>query len=230
MIGPIIGNQGKVVRFSQLIAGVGPTGGGRGMMSVSRGLLLGLIAAAAVAQERFPTMPSVHGRMPCGSCQAPAIMRPQATIAPTSEAGERLRVSGHVYEADGVTPAPDVVLFLYHTDAAGLYNQPNDPLNPRLYGWVRADRTGGYQFDTIRPAPYPSHTGPAHIHVHVFGPDRPEWFIDEFRFADDPLLPGRDRALPAELGRFSPVVTLTRGPDGVWTGVRDIKLDRGQAR
>jgi protocatechuate 3,4-dioxygenase beta subunit len=78
-----------------------------------------------------------------------------------------------------------MVLFLYHTDASGFYNHPNSPLNPRLYGWVRTESTGHYEFESIRPAAYPSHTEPAHIHVHVFGPNRPEWFTDEFRFADD---------------------------------------------
>ena len=177
------------------------------------------------AQEKFPTMASVQGRMPCGSCLSPATISWSATIVPDSEPGERMVITGTVYEPDGTTPAPSITIFVYHTDAKGHYNSPDDALNPRIYGWVRTGADGRYEMRTIRPAPYPSVTTPAHIHVHVYGPARPEWFIPEYWFEGDPLIPEKDRDLPARLGRFSPVVRLTRDGDGVWRGVRDIRLE-----
>jgi protocatechuate 3,4-dioxygenase beta subunit len=135
-----------------------------------------------------------------------------------------MSISGVVYEPDG-SPAQGVVLFLYHTDASGLYSRPNDPLNPRLHGWVRTDRRGRYEFETVRPGPYPGTRVPAHTHVHAFGPNRPEWFIEEFRFSDDPFLSDEERSLPKEKGAASSVVLLVAGPDGVWHGTRDIHLD-----
>ena len=185
---------------------------------------------ASRAQERFPTMASLQGRMPCGSCKPPSTISPQGTIAPPSEAGERLVVSGTVYQEDGRTPASDITIFLYQTDAAGHYNSPDDSLNPRLYGWVRTGANGRYEFRTIKPGPYPEVTTPAHIHVHVFGPGRPEWFIPEYWFDGDPLIPGRDRDLPDRLGRLSPVVRLSRDGDGGWRGVRDIRLEKPRGR
>ena len=69
------------------------------------GMSLAFGSPCSFAQERFPTMASLQGRMPCGSCTLPSTISSQATIAPPSEAGERLVISGTVYEPDGVTPA-----------------------------------------------------------------------------------------------------------------------------
>jgi protocatechuate 3,4-dioxygenase beta subunit len=154
------------------------------------------------------------------------VITSRATIVSPSEPGERLVISGTVYEPDGVTPAPETTVFVYHTDASGHYNSPDDALNPRLHGWVRTDADGRYEFRTIRPAPYPQLTTPAHIHVHVFGPGRAEWFLPEYWFEGDPLIPAKDRDLPARLGPFSPVVRLTRDTDGEWRGQRDIRLEK----
>jgi protocatechuate 3,4-dioxygenase beta subunit len=195
--------------------------------------VLGVCAAAggpSGAMERFPSMPSLQGQMPCGSCKDPAAIPSRATIVPASEPGERLVVSGTVYDTDGVTPVPAITIFVYHTDAKGHYNSPDDALNPRLYGWVSTDKDGRYEFRTIRPAPYPQVTTPAHIHVHVYGPGRPEWFIPEYFFEGDPLIPARDRDLPARMGSFSPVVRLTRDGEGSWQGRRDIRLDPPRPR
>ena len=90
---------------------------------------------------------------------------------------------------------------------------------------MRSDPSGHYEIETIRPGSYPGQSIPAHIHAHAFGVQRPEWFIDEFRFAGDPFLPERHRTLPETLGRLSPVVKLTKGADAVWRGTRDIRLD-----
>ena len=109
-------------------------------------------------------------------------------------------------------------------------NSPDDALNPRLYGWVRTDTNGRYEFRTIKPAPYPQVTTPAHIHVHVFGPGRPEWFIPEYWFEGDPLIPAKDRDLAVRLGRFSPVVRLTKDHDGGWRGQRDIRLEKAASQ
>ena len=139
-------------------------------------------------------------------------------------------ISGTIYEPDGVTPARDITLFVFHTDAKGHYNSRDDAFDPRLYGWVRTGTDGRYEFRTIKPGPYPQVTNPAHIHAHVFGPGRPEWFIPEYWFEGDPLIPAQDRDLPARLGRFSPVVRLTKDSDGGWRGQRDIRLEKPAIR
>jgi hypothetical protein len=63
---------------------------------------------------------------------------------PRSDARDRRRPP-----ADGVTPAAGVILYAYHTDAAGLYGRtPN--ADPRIQGWVRTDKAG--RFSSSRSA------------------------------------------------------------------------------
>ena len=168
----------------------------------------------------------------CEGCEAAHMGRPRelassVRIAPEGEPGEPLEMRGRVLRLDGRTPAPGVVLYLYHTDAKGIY--PPAPgaegfvrRHGRLRGWVKTDARGEYAFRTIRPAAYPSREEPAHIHVIVSEPGLNEYYIDDYVFDDDPLL------TPARRGRLrqqggSGVVNLVK-KDGVWRGARDIVL------
>jgi hypothetical protein len=69
-------------------------------------------------------------------------------------------------------------------------------------------------------------TANRHIHVHVWSNSMPEHFFPEYWFAGDPLIKPADAARFQGMGTFSPIVTLMRGPDGVWHGRRDFRLDR----
>jgi protocatechuate 3,4-dioxygenase beta subunit len=169
---------------------------------------------------------STGGRAICSKCEAPANIAASITLAQQGEPGEPMEISGTVYERDGRTPAAGVVLFVYHTDATGHYDPEDDPFAPRLRGWMRTGSDGHYRFRSVRPAPYPNHSEPAHIHVHIWSDTMPEHFLPEYWFADDPLIKPADAAHFRDLDSFSPIVKLTRGSDGVWRGVRDIRLDR----
>ena len=90
---------------------------------------------------------------------------------------------------------------------------------------MKTDREGRYRFRTIRPAPYPNARIPAHIHPIVKEPQRNEYYIDEYVFADDPLVTGKERERMEGRGGTG-VVDLARNNDGVWVGRRDIILGR----
>lgn len=167
-----------------------------------------------------------------GVVDAPAELSWTGRIAPESEPGELLEIEGVVYKEDGVTPAKDVVLYLYHTNAAGLYpkTRPDDGTNRwrhgALRGFLRTGADGRYRFRTIRPAPYPGDTTPAHIHCTITAPEIPEYWIEDFNFEGDPFLSpqaeqGHDR------GGFPNIVTLERDANGVFRGTRNIRLVRG---
>jgi protocatechuate 3,4-dioxygenase beta subunit len=169
----------------------------------------------------------------CDGCDAiydgmPAELGPTMTIAAPDEPGERMELSGVVYRRDGRTPAPDVILYVYHTDATGHYSPAPGQTGSarrhgRLRGWMRTGRDGAYAFSTIRPAAYPGRAIPAHVHPVVKEPDANEYYLDEYRFDDDPLLTAEERA-KAENRGGSGIIHLTRSPAGVWTGRRDIVL------
>jgi protocatechuate 3,4-dioxygenase beta subunit len=100
-----------------------------------------------------------------------------------------MRIEGVVYRPDG-TPAPDVVVYAYHTDSGGLYSRgtPETEASRRhglLRGWVRTGPTGRYSFDTVKPGPYPGQSIPAHIHLTVLEPGRRPYWIDDIVFAGE---------------------------------------------
>jgi len=111
--------------------------------------------------------PTLSGGAPCGSCNAPREPSSKTVIPPAHEPGEPLVITGHVFKADGKTPAEGMVLWVYHTDRTGYYNAQDDASHPRLNGWMQIGGDGKYEFRTIRPGPYPHRTTPAHIHAHV---------------------------------------------------------------
>lgn len=153
-----------------------------------------LTVSACFAQDK-----KVGG--PCEGCEAiyespvpfgklkSVVLLPDATW----EGKKPLGINGTVYKADGKTPAAGVVLYLYHTDETGHYAKKGDEKgwakrHGYIRGWVRTDEKGFYKFVTLRPAPHPGRTDPAHIHIVVKEPGLNDYYIDEFLFADDPLL------------------------------------------
>jgi protocatechuate 3,4-dioxygenase beta subunit len=150
----------------------------------------------------------------------------QTVLVSKEEPGTPLVVSGKIFKADGKTPAGDLTIYVYHTDARGLYSEEDgngrEP-NPRLKGWMQTDREGRYEFRTIKPAPYPNSRNRAHIHSKVYGGGQAELRIEDFVFEDDPLVPSDVRARFANQGTFSPVMKVER--DGALLRcVRDIRL------
>ena len=124
------------------------------------------------------------------------------TVAGPQEPGDRLVVSGTVYKADGATPAPAVVLYVYQTDHTGLYNAHRGA-PPRLRGWMRTDAQGRYEYSTVRPAPYPGGRIAAHVHTQLWGGGFPPQWNTELLFANDPRVPDHERHDSAAAGRFA---------------------------
>jgi protocatechuate 3,4-dioxygenase beta subunit len=121
------------------------------------------------------------------------------TSAGWTQNGQKLLITGTIYNLDGKTPAPDVILYYYHTDIDGYYaNNPDlDQQVERhgyIRGWVKSDKNGKYSIYTVRPAPYPNTDFEAHIHPAIKEPNiEKEYYIDEFVFDDDKLLTGEKR-------------------------------------
>ncbi len=163
------------------------------------------------------------------SGQAPRIAdkdAPSKIIIPSKEEpGERIRVTGTVFDEEG-KPIEGVSLYVYHTDANGLYTPTgNDNRNSRLRGYMRTDRQGRYEFSTIRPGSYPNTRNPAHIHYVVTATGYGEK-VFEIVFEGDPFINDRIRAdAKQEDGTFS-IRRLERDREGVLHCAQDIKLRR----
>ena len=134
---------------------------------------------------------------PCEGCEAVFEFgdRPLAavdTLPDFQDPGPRLKLTGTVYQADGETPAPGVVLYIHHTNQEGIYPPGEHPKGWQarhgyIRGWVRTGADGQYTFYTLRPASYPDSRNPAHVHAFVLEP-RGYYYLEAYHFADDPLL------------------------------------------
>ncbi len=152
----------------------------------------------------------------------------QTTIASAAELGERMEISGIIYQLDGRTPAANVIFYVYHTDAKGLYAPAEGATegarrHGHLRGWIKTNQRGEYKFTSIRPAHYPNARGPAHIHAIVKEADKNEYWIDEYLFDDDQALK-REPPPKVENRGGSGIIHLTRNGDGTWVGRRNIVL------
>ena len=160
--------------------------------------------------------------------QAPQVAEKDAPskviIAAKEEPGERLIVTGQVFTPDGKTPLAGASVYVYHTDAKGLYTpETNDNRNPRLRGYMRTDAQGRYEFSTIKPAPYPNNRIAAHIHYVVNAPGHRER-VFEIVFEGDPNIDERMRADAANEESAFSIRTLTRDQQGVLRCAQDVKM------
>lgn len=140
----------------------------------------------------------------CDGCELmyigmPATINVADTSAGWYSAGQKLLVKGKVYKVDGKTPAPNVVIYYWQTDNDGNYT-PKDGMDESakrhgyIRGWVKTNESGEYSIYTVRPAPYPKRTDPAHIHASVKEPGiNNEYYIDDFVFNDDKFLTSAKR-------------------------------------
>jgi protocatechuate 3,4-dioxygenase beta subunit len=199
-------------------------------------LALAFVLGTACAEEASRSSQLVGGG--CDGCELmfegmPRALDWRTAIAGKGEAGEPLEMRGVIYKSDGKTPAPGVILYVYHTDAKGYYspapNQTQGRRHGHLRGWMKTDRMGRYELRTIRPAPYPNRDVPAHIHPVVKEPGKNEYYLDEYVFAHDPLLTREKRGKLENRGG-SGIVELSRNQNGVWMGRRDITLGRNIPR
>jgi protocatechuate 3,4-dioxygenase, beta subunit len=148
-------------------------------------------------------------------------------IVANNEPGEPLIVSGTIYSPDGNQPLAGITLYVYQTDATGVYTTSGgDNRGTRIHGVMRTNAQGQYEFRTIKPGSYPNSRNPAHIHAYVSGPGYPEYWIDEYLFADDPFIKDEDKRTASGQGTFSPIVSPTRGADGILRAVRNIRIER----
>ena len=159
----------------------------------------------------------------------PQKLTSKVVLVSKDEPGEPLNVSGRIFGHDGKTPLAGALLYVYHTDARGIYNerqtQGGQP-DPRIKGWMKTDADGRYEFRTIRPASYPNSRITQHIHSKASADGYPERWIENFLFRDDPFLTDEMRRQHEQPGTFSSVMSVERGADGVLRCVRDIKLER----
>jgi protocatechuate 3,4-dioxygenase beta subunit len=150
---------------------------------------------------------------------------------PDFEKGEKkIKITGTIYQPDGKTPAPGVILYIYHTNQEGVYPPESSSTgwgrrHGYIRGWVKTGADGRYSFYSFWPAVYPSRDAPAHIHPTILEPDGKYYWINEILFEGDPLIPDRDRAEKNIRGGGRSILAMRKEGD-LWIGERNIILGK----
>jgi len=156
------------------------------------------------AQTRNEDTPTRNNEIIGGGCDGcelmyvgmPKNIHSVDTSSAWNEEGQRLLVTGKVLKLDGITPAPNVIVYYWQTDNNGYYSggKGKTERHGHIRGWVKSDEHGDYSIYTIRPANYPNADMPAHIHLSIKEPEiDDEYYTDGLVFDDDIKLTGDKR-------------------------------------
>lgn len=118
------------------------------------------------------------------------------TIADFNTQTNKLKLTGIIYQSDGVTPAKDVMLYIEQADSNGEYQVKTKDEKRYLEhrAWVKTNEKGEYTLYTfvpgsaIVPITMPRRKGPKQIFPTVKEPGKKESNLEAFMFDDDPLI------------------------------------------
>ncbi len=176
----------------------------------------------SLIKKNANTSPEVNW---CGAIDAPGDVSWKTALTRKSGTDEAIIISGTVFQSDGKTPAPNVLIYFYHTDSDGFYGRGNGEVrHGHFRGWMLTGANGKYEFSTIKPAPYPNRTEAAHIHMTLTGKNFKEDSIDAILFEGDKFITTQERNAAGKKGGFNPILKLEKDASGVLHGVRDIQL------
>jgi protocatechuate 3,4-dioxygenase, beta subunit len=149
------------------------------------------------------------------------------TLPDFNEQGLKIEISGRIFLQDGVSPAKDIILYIYHTDQKGLYSGKGDEIgwgkrHGYIRGWMKTDVNGFYKFYTLIPASYPNSNNPRHIHPTIKEPGKSAYWIDDFVFEDDPLLSIKEKTKANPVGGNGVLKAEMR--EGMLKAIRNIIL------
>ena len=106
-------------------------------------------------------------------------------VAPASEPGERLVITGRVLGGGKLSPVAGVTIFTYHADAKGNYALPGHEREwPRLCGILKTNEKGEYRIRTSMPGGYEGYA--PHVHFEISGTR----IKRQYKFVNLMLMPG----------------------------------------
>lgn len=139
---------------------------------------------------------------------------------------EKLKISGTIYESDGVTPAKDVIMFIEQPDENGAFDlrKENDKRYVHNRGWIKTDADGRYTFYTYIPGGDRFYNQMQQLFPAIKEPSKDAYDLPTFLFDEDPLLTKRCRRRIEKKDDPTRILKLVKGEDGVFVATRDIVL------
>lgn len=201
-----------------------------GLTSLSFGLLPSLTKASNSKAPFLPVPPpcdittlDYYGEGPFYTAGTPSLTDGYL-LAPISEPGERLIISGVVRTLDCTEIIRDAVIDIWQADDSGDY----DNTGYHLRGQTTSNISGIYMFETIKPGKYLNGASyrPSHIHIKVTAPGF-STFTTQIYFEGDDSIPG-DAAASITSGTYDAtnrIIELTTNVDEKLEGNWDIVID-----
>lgn len=137
----------------------------------------------------------------------------------------KLKLTGIIYQSDGVTPAKDVILFIEQPDENGDFElrKSGDTRYVFHRSWVKTDADGRYTLYTFVPGNDRRYNQLQQIFPLVKEPLKPEYEIETFLFDEDPLLTKTCRKRMAKKGDPTRILKL-KTENGIFIAERNITL------
>lgn len=138
---------------------------------------------------------------------------------------DKLKITGTVYQSDGVTPAKDVIIYISQPDENGFYDlrKKNDKRYIHHRGWVKTDADGKYTFYTFIPGNFTRNRELKHIHPTVKEPGKEEYALEAFLFDNDPFLSKSCRKRLAKKGIDN--ILMVEEQNDMFVATKDIVLE-----
>jgi protocatechuate 3,4-dioxygenase beta subunit len=151
------------------------------------------------------------------------------TIPDFASKSNKVKITGIIYQNDGVTPAKNVLLFIEQADENGdfVLKRHNKKRYVHHRGWVKTDADGRYTFYTFVPGKYIYGNELTQIHPIIKEPKKPEYKIESFLFDNDPLLTD-DCRTKVEQTNPNRILKLDK-KEGLFVAERDIILGKENA-
>lgn len=138
---------------------------------------------------------------------------------------EKVMITGTIYQADGVTPAKDIILYIYQPDENGHYCLKRDSDKNYVHhkAAIKTDADGKYTFYTFIPGIVHRSGALRHIHPVIKEEGKDEYDLNSFYFDNDPLLTKYRLKRLVKKGRKLSILKLEQKED-MFITTRDIVL------
>lgn len=168
---------------------------------------------------------------PCFAQESPIYDRAEDQLTNTDTIPDfrskthKLKLTGVIYQSDGVTPAKDVVLFIEQPDEDGDFDlrRAGDQRYVFHRSWVKTDADGRYTFYTFIPGNDRRYNQMQQIFPIIKETSKKEVQLESLLFDDDPMLTKRCRKRLAKKGNTERILT-TKKEDGILVATKDIVL------
>ncbi len=152
-------------------------------------------------------------------------LRNTDTIPDFRSKKNKLKLTGIIYQSDGVTPAKDVILFIEQPDEDGDFDlrRTGDARYVFHRSWIKTDVDGRYTFYTFVPGGDRRYNQLQQIFPVVKEQASIEYQLETFLFDEDPLLNKACRKKITKKGDPTRILKLKK-VDGLFIAERNIVL------